>query len=221
MNLQKKLLLILAIFVTFMAGSITALYATKAKIARLPEPAFHEHADFALFINGERFDFAKGEYMSTEPCKITRSFIPTAQAHEGDRSQDVHLHNRNGSIVHVHAPSITWHNFFDSLNMSFQDDEFVTDQGLAYKPASEKSFIFLVNGEEVETLAQREIRNLDQVLISISDTPQLPEQIALQWAQVGNDACLYSESCPHRGVAPVEACGTSYQQPSLIRWLGL
>ena len=109
-----------AIMTAFLLGSAAAVLVTKSLIANQPAPAFHEHADFALFLDGQQFDFAKDTYMSTMPCTVATSdvhLIDTALAHGGDSdvAEYVHLHDMIGTVVHVHRAGITWSQFFESL----------------------------------------------------------------------------------------------------------
>lgn len=224
--MKKNPVIIAAALASFFLGVFATVYVIKGQISNIPEPDFHEHADFALFIDGQRFDFSKEEYMSVQPCTISREYpANVAYAHgleSDDLKNSVHLHDRNGDIVHAHRPKITWHDFFHSLNMEFEDGKFVDDQGQSYLANEDSAFYYFVNGEAVNQLADREIRDLDKVLISYSSTGEITqEELLIQQAQITNDACFYSEACQHRGPAPYESCGVVHQDPPILKWLGL
>lgn len=225
---MKKHVFVFAI-VVLLSGLVTAgltLVYLRSIVRSQPEPAFHEHADFALFLNGRQFDFSKEEYMSNVPCSITRAGkVPVALAHgETETVRDyVHLHDRIGSVVHVHKKGITWHDFFHSLEMDFSDSLFVDDQGNRYENSDTHSFRFVVNGEEVQSLADREIRDLDQVLITYGRRDRTTDSITIEQARVTNNACLSSYACQHRGVTALESCGAVIPTAAdkLLLWLGV
>ena len=202
-----------------------ALYL-KNEISIIPEPAFHEHADIAVYLNGEKFDFSLDQYKSVTPCKVVDSglpFIDVALAHGGLEAGDaIDLHDNIGTTVHLHEAGIAWHDFFESIQMEFADNFFVDDQGNRYEEDEERSFRLFVNNEEVETLADREIRDLDRVLISYGLIDRSDEEIALELTSITDDACYYSETCSHRGLPAYEACGVGgAEKSSFLEYLDL
>lgn len=208
-------------------GSMFMLNQAKRTIENQPQPAFHEHADFAMYLNGDLFDFSKDEFMSVTPCKVaqTQFGISVAHAHGGDRDtvkEFVHLHDNIGGVVHAHKEGIDWSDFFVSLGMSFDDKSFSDDQGNTYINNGTSEFRFFVNGVEVETIAQREIRDNDKVLISYGRINRDETDFAFELASITNDACFYSETCLHRGGAPYESCGGGEPEQNFIeRYLDL
>lgn len=219
-NIQTIIFVLLALFLGI---GFTLLHVQK-RIAEIPQPAYHEHADFALFVNGEKFDFTLDEFMSTAPCVVTtEASIPVAYAHGSDLDDAVHLHDKVGGVVHTHRADVSWHDFFESLKMDFEDTIFIDHEGNQYRENEEYEFRFMRNGEEVETLQDVEIRDLDRVLISYGLKDRPMEELLIEYAQITNDACFYSETCPHRGIAPYESCGgaDAYEKPAVLEWLGV
>lgn len=207
-------------------GALAMLGFTRQQIASVPAPAFHEHADFAVFLNGVQYNFARPEFMSTKPCVLQSNasgLIDVAHAHEGEELDDVvHLHDNIGTVVHVHREGVTWSDFFESLGMSFTNDQFVDAEGNTYDADTKHAFVFIVNGEKVSELANRPIRDLDQVLISFGASQRPDAEIWAEYGHVTNDACLSSGSCKHRGNTPLESCGASAPTtPKFLKWLGI
>ncbi|MGE5596527.1 MAG: hypothetical protein ACM3S1_10900, partial [Hyphomicrobiales bacterium] len=66
----------------------------------------HEHADFALYIRGERFDFGQPQFVSTNNREL---------------SPNVHIHDPRHNVVHVHREGTTWDEFFLSLGFELSD----------------------------------------------------------------------------------------------------
>ena len=175
-----------------------------------PPSEFHEHAEFALFLNGERFDFSKDEFMTVEPCEIGETgWIPSARAHVGEEGlkSGVDLHNNVGHIIHLHREGITVRNFFNSLDMQFEDGWFVDRNGKETKDDAKNSFRAFRNGREVKDAPNLEMRDLDQLLVTYGPRNRNQTSIDAEMASLTNTACIYSNKCPHRGTAPAEDCG--------------
>lgn len=222
---MKKLipLILIAFIAGLLGGAFIILEQARSEIAAIPEPAYHAHADFTLFLNGEQFDFSKDKYMSNVPCKLTKStWIDAAYAHGTDLEEGLHLHDNVGGVVHLHQEALTWHDFFESLKMKFEDNEFMDDEGNSWKNDEENSFRFFINGQEVETIVDTIINDLDRVLITYGPRDREMSEINAELGQISNDACYYSESCPERGTAPYESCGGAPAEKSkVIEFLGL
>jgi hypothetical protein len=165
----------------------------------------HWHADFAVFIRGQRFDFSVSPYVS----------------HEGDElSPDVHIHDPRHTVVHVHREQTTWDAFFRSLGFELTDPTIagVTPATSCLKlPTGEKlcsttteTFKFYVNGVRVDGVAASGIADLERTLISYG--PETPEQVVqTQLTQVTDQACIPSELCLERRPVdePPEPCTRS------------
>lgn len=212
--------------VGLLIGALFAVVSVKYFVQSQPVPEFHEHADFALFINGIKMDFAKDTYMSTKPCTISRYdgdvAIAYAHADDSDIGEYVHLHDLDGAVIHVHREGITYANFFESLHMVFTDTSFTDDGGRTYENNGTSSWRFFVNGEEVPTLAARPIRELDEVLITYGAINRSMASFQSELGQVSNRACVSSHSCAHRGPVAEESCGATAPKPNaLLKWLGI
>lgn len=147
----------------------------------------HEHADFAVYLNGEKFDFTKAKYQSSD----TNPLDP-----------DAHLHDGNGDVTHKHRKGITLGYFFDTLNMKFDNQCFATDDDKQYCSTADKKLRMFVNGKENTAFGNYEFTDLDRILITYGDETGVADQIT----SISDDACLYSEKCPERGKAPTENC---------------
>lgn len=166
----------------------------QAEILKAPKPnapvlggKVHEHADFAVYLNGEKFDFKKAKYQSS----VTNPLDP-----------DAHLHDGNGEITHKHRKGITLGYFFETLGMKFDTQCFVTDDGKKYCSEGSKTLKMFVNGKENTQFGNYEFTDLDRILITYGDQTGVADQIT----SIADMACLYSEKCPERGKAPTENC---------------
>lgn len=119
----------------------------------------HYHANFALFVNGQRVDLRAPRFMEdVSKCKAD----PTQQ----DAADRVHLHNGDQDVVHVHAPAATWAHLFANLHMALGDRWLVTDQGVLLDGRGGGTLKFVLNGQEVPGAPERTIRSEDRLLVS-------------------------------------------------------
>lgn len=173
----------------------------------------HKHADFALFINGQQFNFAQEKYMTD----LNGNML----------SELVHLHDMDGNVIHVHAPGITLGMFFESIGMKLettttesgmQEITFTDDEGNAYtytrfgcyeyEPGQSicadpiitaQTWRLFVNGEPLAEDMKIEdylLEDLDQIVLTNASFDQ---NIDGQLSSVTDKACIQSETCPERG----------------------
>jgi hypothetical protein len=160
-----------------------------------PGQATHQHADFALFIEGKQFDFNQPQFISTE-----------------DKETDpwVHIHEPRATVVHVHKLGITWDYFLHSLGFKLDDPSFAAlaqatpDKTCLTIPTGEKycqtateTFKFYVNGVKVDGVSNTGIHDLDRVLISYGSENEA-DVVANQLTKVTDQACIPSERCKSR-----------------------
>ena len=152
----------------------------------------HWHADFALYINGKRYDFNQERFFSTTDEEL---------------SENVHLHEPF-LVVHVHREGTTWREFFHSLGFELTDQCLTTPEGDTYCTSETERLSFIVNGVRVDGLAFQDITDIDRALISFGD--ESDEELRQQYAEVNDEACILSGLCVERipeGGLPPEACG--------------
>jgi hypothetical protein len=164
--------------------------------AQNPDPN-HTHADFAVFLGGNRADFAEEIYMSGSSKE--------GEDHSADHHQFFHLHDGNGTVIHRHKPALTLGEFFSSLpGVRYRGDEFLFMDclGCANAQGSWRVRLF-VNGEERTEGSEYPFSDLDKIVLT--DTTD-PAELRSQLRSVSDDACLYSRTCPERGDPPTENC---------------
>ncbi|TSC56104.1 MAG: hypothetical protein G01um101418_471 [Parcubacteria group bacterium Gr01-1014_18] len=177
---------------------------------------FHEHADFAVVIDGEKVDFGKIGMMSVKPCGDT---------HEEDElslSDVIHLHNGDGNVAHAHRAGLSWKDFFITQGILVEDKGVTFRDGASYLNNGTSAWSGWKNGKFVEDLWAQEIRDLDRVLFSygsvLSDFRLSEDRLALESGLfLTSEACVQSGTCSHRGTSAPENCG---DMPSSF-WLDL
>jgi protein-disulfide isomerase len=127
------------------------------------ETPFHTHFDLKVYENGIPVNFALDKYQQSNTNKL---------------NENIHFHDGNGKVVHIHKAGVTLKDFLDSVKISLPQN--VT----AY-----------VNGKKVEDIASYQPQDLDQILVGSS-----------LLSTVSKDACIYSLKCPERGTPPPEDC---------------
>lgn len=174
MNLSHGLVLVVGMIAGVLALGIARL------IALPPQHVTHYHANFALFVNGERRDLTALRFMEdVEKCKAN----PALQ----DPPDRVHLHNRDHDVVHVHADAATWGHLFANLRMGLGDTWLVTEQGVALRNENGRTLKFILNGQPADDMANRAIRSQDRALISYG-AETIAEVQRVQFPQVKSNA---------------------------------
>lgn len=152
----------------------------------------HEHADFALFIRGQQFDFGKPEFVSVEGK---------------EKSENVHIHDPRHTVVHVHREQTTWDEFLRSLGFELTDPTLGTHPAKTCLklPAGERlcttpaeSFKFVMNGVRIDGIADLDIAGLSRLLISYGSETE-SDVFQNQWPRVSDEACIPAGVCQSRG----------------------
>ncbi len=161
-----------------------------------PEPKYHVHADFKVYLDGSQFDFNKVQFMST-PYKPLNEYV--------------HLHDFNPNVIHFHKEGVALGEFFESLGMKFDENCFDTNE-MQYCNLGEKKLYFFVNGQANQEFGDYIPNDLDKILIFYGQEA-LPQEM---FNSVTNEACIYSEKCPVPPgvVLPPENCSST--QPCML-----
>lgn len=88
-------------------ASLLALSWWPREFITNPDPS-HTHADFAVWIDGEKMDFSDEKYMSSSE-KHLHAYL--------------HLHDSLGHVIHRHQAGFSLHDFFDSLGVHLEEEE--------------------------------------------------------------------------------------------------
>lgn len=157
------------------------------RAAFLPrERPIHYHANFAIFVDGERLDLSGDRYMEdVVSCRAD----PTRVEPE-DRA---HLHGKNPDVVHVHDAAVTWGHFLANLGFGIGDDYLVLDRGGRYMATTEAMLKFVLNGASVRSIRNVVIHSNDRLLISFG-AEDVEEAVRTQFPEVGSNAAEFDET---------------------------
>ncbi len=126
--------------------------------------AVHYHANFGLYVNGVRDEFnGPGFYEEVQACSTD---------HQDDPKSRVHMHGEENNIVHVHDHAVTWGAFFANLGYTLGDSVLVTTKDTFVDGADGNKLNFLLNGQLVDTVADRVVGNEDVLLIDYGKADQ-------------------------------------------------
>lgn len=168
--------------IPFAAGAL-ALGALRFAAAPLHHTT-HYHANWAVFVDGERVDLSGDRYME-EIGACTAS-------DEGILPEErVHMHENNADVVHVHHDGATWGALMANLGMALGDDFLHLGNGDRYEAGDGLSLVFVVNGIAVPSVHNRVIGSGDRLLISATRSAPA-EVLASEYPQVADDAPAYN-----------------------------
>lgn len=114
----------------------------------------HLHADFAVYVNGEQFDFNQQEYMG--------------------RAEYVHIEPGlgQGKVIHVHATGVQLQHFFETLPDFDLTESCLTLDGEEYCNQGGQTLKVFVNGQPRSDFASYEIQSKDRILVTYGDETQ-------------------------------------------------
>lgn len=151
---------------------------------------YHIHADFAIYLNDTRLPLTDEKYMSS----AERIIHP-----------DLHLHDGNQDLLHVHKEGLTFADFLYSLGMPLRNDCMTDERGFEHCTGNGQELALFVNGERVADIVNYVPKDEDRILLYYGriDNPNIEGYIA----GITDQACIYTGTCPERGTPPPEACG--------------
>lgn len=146
-----------------------------------PPEAVHYHANFALYVNGERDEFkGPGYYEEVSACSAE---------HQDNPKSRTHMHDNVNHIVHVHDNAVTWGQFFANFGYTLGDKVLKTNDGVFVDSKGGK-LNFILNGKETDFIANRVIGDEDVLLISFGQNK--PTQLKALYGTVETDAGEYN-----------------------------
>ncbi|HSX24196.1 MAG TPA: hypothetical protein VLE74_03795 [Candidatus Saccharimonadales bacterium] len=150
----KKMSLPLFGLAMFLVG---AFVIVAIRFATVKNNVVHYHANFALYINGQRDEFKNFTFYEEESA--------CTQNDPDNVKGRVHMHDQVADLVHIHAHGVTWGQFFANLGYTLGDKVVVTDNGVFADGADGNQLRFMLNGQTVQTAQDRVIKSEDVLLI--------------------------------------------------------
>jgi hypothetical protein len=141
----------------------------------------HYHANFAVYINGQRELFKSPMYYEevSGSCALGKDVKP---------AQRVHLHDEVADVVHVHDHAVTWGDLFMNLDWAVGKG-FIRTPGHIYQADSTQRLTFVVNGQPVDNIATTVINDEDRLLVDFGSTSE--KQLTDEFNRVAKTAHQY------------------------------
>jgi hypothetical protein len=111
-----------------------------------PVGSAHEHAAFAIKINGKQIDFSQSKYQV--------------------QSRLIHVEGGDGTTLHRHATGVPFAEFLKSVNMNIENGCITLDDGKEYCNNEDNNKLrFFINGNETESINNYVINPNDRILV--------------------------------------------------------
>jgi hypothetical protein len=125
----------------------------------------HYHANFAVYVNGEREEFKNPlYYQEVTACQTGDApILPEQRAH---------MHDNVNSAVHVHDDGVTWGDFFTNLGWYVGPDFIRTRDGTMYETNGDSKLHIMLNGTDLTggaAISRQVIGDEDKLLVSFGN----------------------------------------------------
>jgi hypothetical protein len=141
----------------------------------------HYHANFAVYVNGQKEEFKNPIYYITlaAMCSAGASDSPT------DR---VHMHSGVNNVVHVEDKAVTWANFFQNIGWVV-DPRVIRNLDGLFIPDDQNKITFILNGKQVDGAMRLVINDQDKLLVDYGKTSDA--QIKKEYSAIPSTAHQY------------------------------
>ena len=147
----------------------------------------HYHANFAVYLNGQREEFKGPQYyQEVAACQVNGPIQPAQRAH---------MHSNINSVIHVHDDGVTWNQFFQNLGWNLGSNFIQTDAGTMYLESGDAKLHIVLNGQDLTDLTSISnvvIRDRDRLLISFGSIDN--QTLQTEYQSVPSTAKYYDES---------------------------
>ena len=150
-----------------------------------PKDTVHYHANFAVYVNGQREQFKGLQYY--EETAVTACTLEKVDSSK----ERAHMHGNVNDVVHVEDHLVTWGNFMENLGWGLGDDYLKTASAV-YMPNSQNKLSFVLNGKTLESIDGKIIGDRDTLLISYSNSTD--NQLQQQYKSIAATAQKYDTS---------------------------
>lgn len=174
---MKKNLLFLVVGIL-----ISFLVTTTVRFITLKDHDTHYHANWAVYIDGKKFDFSDDLYQEEiASCGDHEILEPTKR---------VHLHNNNGDVVHVHHDGVTWGHLMSNLGFTLSPQSLIDEEGKIYTDGNGKQLSFILNGKPIANPYNTLIKSTDRLLINFGTEKET--ELGERFDTVANNAHEYN-----------------------------
>lgn len=145
----------------------------------------HYHANFAVYVNGQREEFKSPMYyQDVNTCSAEGSDNPKVRTH---------MHDEVNDVIHVHAKAVTWGQFFENIGWSLSGSSLITKDGTVHTETDQNKLHIVLNGQDytgLGSIANRVIGDKDRLLISYGSEDM--DKVMAQYETVARNAAKYN-----------------------------
>ena len=164
-----------------------------------PEKGVHYHANFAMYLNGQREEFKDiFYYIGAESCtgESEHATNPYARAH---------MHDMVGDVIHVEDEAVTWGQFFQNIGW-IVDSKVIRTPDQIFLADSQNKLTFMLNGEATDKVINSVIGDKDRLLVDFGSTDN--QTLQKEFASIASTAEKYN------GMKDGGSCGGASQETS-------
>lgn len=149
--------------------------------------AVHYHANFALYVNGQREEFkGNGYYTEVEMCTLNTTMVPSERAH---------MHDNVNNVVHVEDHAVTWGQFFTNLGWVMGPTSIISPDGTVYAENGANKLHLMLNDQDYTDFGGMQntvIKDKDKLLVSFGDESN--KTLSQEYAAIPSTAQKYDVS---------------------------
>ena len=131
-----------------------------ARFVGVPPPeATHFHANWAIYVDGERLDLSDQRYMEEVSSCYTVDGGVTPQSR-------IHMHEGNHDVVHIHDLGTTWGHLAGNLGIGLGEGYLILTDGTRIFDGEDGHFTYILNGRALTSAHNELVASEDRLLIS-------------------------------------------------------
>ena len=124
-----------------------------------PPEATHFHANWAIYIHGERLNLSDQRYME----EVSSCYTVDGQVTPQSR---VHMHEANHDVVHIHHLGATWGHLAGNLGIGLGEGYLILYDGTRIFDGEDGRFTYILNGRALTSVHNQLIASEDRLLIN-------------------------------------------------------
>ena len=131
-----------------------------ARFLLVPPPeATHFHANWAIYVDGERIDLSDRRYME----EVSSCYSVDGEVTPQGR---IHMHEGNHDVVHIHHLGTTWGHLTSNLGIGLGEGYLMLTDGTWIFDGEEGRFTYILNGRALTSVHNELVASEDRLLIS-------------------------------------------------------
>ena len=171
----------------FLVGAILILGIRVA--AYQPPATVHYHANFAVYINGQKEQFNAMNYYEEEAAASCS--VSAASETETSPMSRVHMHGNVNDVVHIEDSRVSWGNFFTVLGWNVGSN-YIASRDTLYQTNGQDKVTYILNGKTVGSITNTIIGDQDKLLVNFGS--QTTDEINQEFNGIQNNALRADQS---------------------------